>query len=445
MKKLTQKTLIGDQGIALIHTIVSGMGFAWNPTSLDAGIDGFIELREPETERATNCIIQVQSKATEGTWEAETAGSFQFRCDQRDIEYWLGGNAPVVLVCSRPKTQEAYWVSVKEYFTDLASKKACKVVFDKAKDRFDTSSRPGLEKLAIRSDSGLYLGTRPKPELIYSNLLKVSSLPEHYFVAQTDFRTKGEVFAALRELTDKYKIRGEWVLNNKTIFCLHDLSSHPWKHICDAGTIEQMDTADWSETSDDGQQRLFVQLLNACLREKLYRKGVSYSREQDYFFFRATPELTDLDYSYQSRENRTVRSVFKGYRKKLDPSQMSYYRHSAFRGRFIRFGGEWLLQITPTYHYTRDGWLLSRFAGPLTSGMKRLENNQAVHGQVVMWAALLAEQQSLFESVPIIQFTSLEEFTLDVGLSDDAWLKREAVDKRKALEAAPEGEQTRLI
>jgi hypothetical protein len=94
----------------------------------------------------------------------------------------------------------------------------------------------------------------------------------------------------------------------------------------------------------------------------------------------------------------------------------------------------WYLQITPTYHFTRDGERLSRYAPDLLSGIKRLENNQAVHGQVVMWAHLLTGR-SLFDSGPqFLDFAALQQFELGVGLDDDAWIKREDTDKQAALQ-----------
>jgi hypothetical protein len=113
---------------------------------------------------------------------------------------------------------------------------------------------------------------------------------------------------------------------------------------------------------------------------------------------------------------------------------MSYYRHSAFEGRFVRYGTSWYLQITPSYHFTRDGERLSRYAPDLMSGIKRLETNQAVQGQVIMWAHLLTER-SLFDSEPqFLDFGSLAEFDLEAGLDDEAWLKHEDTDKGAALQ-----------
>jgi hypothetical protein len=431
IKKISENDIVGELGINLIQKACLDMGFLWHPTGLEAGIDGYIEIRLDSGE-VTNSIIQVQSKATDRPFEADTPSTFEFRCSAKDLDYWLAGNAPVILVRSRPRTNEAYWVSLKDYFSDLGRRKSAKVIFDKVRDRFDDGAKAALHRLAIPADSGFYLGTRPKPEVVYTNLLELASFPKAYYVAATEYRTPGEIFATLRELTDN--VHGEWILGGKMLTSFHDLSKRPWLEVCDRGSVEELETNEWAQTDDPVRQRQFVQLLNACLRAKLFKKGVKFSRESQCYYFRATQDLSEREYAYQSRENRTSRSVFKGYPKKSDHTQMSYYRHSAFAGRFVRYGTVWYLQITPTYHFTRDGATLSRFAPDLLSGIKRLETNQAVHGQVVMWAHLLTER-SLFDTGPkFLDFSSLVDFSLDAGLDDDAWLKHEDTEKSVALQ-----------
>jgi hypothetical protein len=431
-KKISQNDIVGELGINLVQKLCLEMGFLWHSTGLEAGIDGYIEIRL-ETGEVTNCIIQVQCKATERPFEAETPSTLEFRCSAKDLNYWLAGNAPVILVRCRPRTNEAYWVSLKDYFSDLTLRKSGKVVFDKTRDRFDVTAKSALQRLATPADSGLYLGTHPKPEIIFSNLLELASLPKHYYVAATEYRTPGEVFATLHEFTRI--VHGEWILGSKMLTSFHDLSTQPWTSVCDRGSVEELDTSEWAQTEDPIRQRQFVQLLNACLRSRLYRKSVKFSRESQCYYFRATQDLSEREYAYQSREHKTSRSVFKGYPKKSDHTQMSYYRHSAFEGRFVRYGRTWYLQITPNYHFTRDGERLSRFAPDLLSGIKRLETNQAVHGQVVMWAHLLTDRD-LFDTGPrFLDFASMLEFEVEVGLDDDAWLKHEDTEKSAALRA----------
>lgn len=95
-KRIHQNSLTGQQGFNLIATIVGEMGFLWTPTggSADAGIDGFIEIRQPETGEATNLVVQIQSKATVNRWDNEIETTFEYRWNERDIDYWMQGKPP---------------------------------------------------------------------------------------------------------------------------------------------------------------------------------------------------------------------------------------------------------------------------------------------------------------------------------------------------------------
>ncbi len=130
-KVIAQTTITGQQGVNLVERVVMEMGFVWYPTgSVEAGIDGFIELRDKTSEQVMNTLIAVQSKAVSGEFQNETPSGLDFYCTERDLDYWMKGNVPVVLVVSRPKTNEAYWVSVKDYFRDSERRASRKVHFD---------------------------------------------------------------------------------------------------------------------------------------------------------------------------------------------------------------------------------------------------------------------------------------------------------------------------
>lgn len=174
-KKIHTNSIIGERGINLIERVVLEMGCLWYPTGgVEAGIDGIIEIRDSRTGEVTNSVVQVQSKAASGRFTAETETSFEYLCDERDLEYWLNGNAPVILVRSRPDSNEAYWASIKDRFKDLDTIRARKIFFDKARDRFDINALSDIVRLAIPRDSGIYLAPPPKSEKLYSNLLGVS-------------------------------------------------------------------------------------------------------------------------------------------------------------------------------------------------------------------------------------------------------------------------------
>src|SRR5262249_28968697 len=101
-------------------------------------------------------------------------------------------------------------------------------------------------------------------------------------------------------------------------------------------------------------------------------------------------------------------------------------RHLAFHGRFRRVGGDWFLELTPTYRFTRDGDRLDRFHAERLSGIKRIEGNRAVLSAVLFWADYLSRRRGLFSQTSrVLGFGSLEQFSLPVGIEDAHWSARD--------------------
>ena len=426
-KKVTQQSIIGQQGVNLIEQIVQEMGYIWRPTPiLDVGIDGEIEIRDPTTSEMTNTFIKVQSKATTQRFQAETSNSFEYRCAQKDLEYWLQGNVPIILVVCRPDTDEAYWVSVRDYFSDLATQKTRKVLFDKQRNRFDASCATALKRLALPTDSGIYFAPLQKTEILYTNLLKVTSLAPKIYVAGTNYRTEGSVWREFNLM--EVKIGPEWILTDKKIFSFHKLDEPPFNAICDLETCESFDTREWTDSKDENTKRQFVKLLNKCLREKTRLLGLKFNEAHKHYHFRPTRELRVRKVPYQSSKRRTSREVFKQYMKKSDSSQRAYCRHSAFEGQFLRLGDEWYLEITPTYHFTSDGYSKHNFRDELLQGIKRVERNPDVLGQLLMWENYLSQSTLFSSEYPFLRFGQLVTVDIDTSLPDDVWSKSEEKD-----------------
>lgn len=423
-KMISTSAIIGQRGVALIETLVLKMGFLWHPAgTLEGGIDGHIELRDPATGKLLGSWIAVQSKATERPLPADSADSFKWYCDARDLEYWLKGNLPVVLIVSRPSTAEAYWVSIKHYFSTPQRLKARLVEFDKARDRFDDSAVNQLISLGMRKTAGVYLSPPPRSETLYSNLLTVADFADTIWVADTQHRLPKAIWGELSKLGGD--IGGEWILKEKKIMSFRDLTEFPWNHLCDRGTAESFSSTEWSLSSDRQVQNDFVRLLKQVLAAKL-RPEVRYSPLKDRYFFRATPDLNPRVIRYTSLVQATGRVVFRAYTRKHDPTDVSYYRHSAFEGDFVRYDDSWYLQITPTYFFTWDGQRVDRYHSERLSKMYRIERNQAVLGQVRMWAEYLNRPPDLFTpAYPFLQFGSLLTLPLAWGIDDRGWLERD--------------------
>ena len=443
-KKVTSQSIIGQQGVNHIERIVQKMGYIWRTTSIfDVGIDGEIEIRDPVTGEMTNAIIKVQSKATTKPFQSETANSFEYHCEQKDLDYWLRGNVPIVLVVCRPDTDEAYWVSIRDYFRAPAIQRTRKVLFDKQCDRFDASCAAALKKLTLPKDSGIYFAPLPKTETLYTNLLKVTSLAPKIYVASTNYRKRRAVWDKFYSM--EVKIGPEWILTDKKIFSFHKLDESPFDAICDLGTCESFDTREWASSQDEDTKRQFVQVLNKCLREKTRLLRLEFNKTHKHYHFRPTRDLRGRKVSYQGLKKRSNREVFKQYTKKSNPSQTAYYRHLAFKGHFLRLGDEWYLEITPTYHFTLDGYKRYKFRSELLQGIKRLDRNPAVLGQLFMWADYLSQStQSIFSSeYPFLDFGQLATVDINTSLPDDIWYNSEEEDEVKSLGEA--GNQQELF
>lgn len=432
-KRVLQNSIIGDQGIALIHQRVAEMGFLWHQTGgLEAGIDGYIEIRDLKTGAVFNSIIQVQSKATAGSFAAETPTSFHYICDERDLNYWLSGNAPVILIVSRPSSAEAYWVNLKQYFADVSLRKSRKVLFDKDQSRFDKSARDALAAGACSPDVGLYLSPEPKSETVYSNLLKVAAVPDRIFVAETPYRRSFEIRSEFKKRGEKP--RDEYHLWNKRIVTFHDPAGFPWNELCDAANSESFRTNEWSVSDNRDRQNCFLALLNGALRQKCYRLGLVFNDRLDCFHFRASTDLEPHDVGYRSLQNETTRTVFEGYKAKADPDRTLYYRHSAFQGKFVQVERDWYLTIEPSYVFTSDGFRPFRYHEEYLSGKKRLERNSAVLGSTYFWSQYLTPRPNWFNESDMLEFDTLLSFPIQKGIRDEEWLPGEE-DEGKAIKA----------
>ena len=197
-KTLPRKAHLGRVGVNLIEKIVLEMGSTLTPTGpTEVGIDGFIELFAPASGEPLGTVVAFQSKVVT-TFRNETADSFDYWCDPRDLDYWLRGNTPVILIVSRPSTGEAYWVSVREYFSLPDNASATRVHFVKAQNAFTRNSLRDLINLGRPLDSGLYLPPPPRRECLHSNLLPLEAAPPRIYVGVTEHRHPQAVWSALR-------------------------------------------------------------------------------------------------------------------------------------------------------------------------------------------------------------------------------------------------------
>lgn len=421
-KVVSTQSQIGESGIALIHQRTVEMGFVWRPTTTqDAGIDGQIEMRDPTTGVVAGLLIGVQSKATDRAFANETETGFTFACKAEDIAYWMSGNLPVILICSRPRTKEAYWISIKGFFSDPVKRSSGRLVFDKRTDRFDETARQRLFAVAAPPGTGLHLSAPRIEEQLWSNLMPVR-YPESIYVARTSIWEPGQMHRALAAQGEPHPC--EWVLTNKSILSIHPLDEGPWRSLCEQGTVECFAMDEWA-LADDERQWDFVALMKALLAQKV-RKDLDWSRTKECFYFRAaapgTPGAPDRELVYPSLHKNSSRDVVMSKRTVHHPDRIACVRHSAFAYQFIRLSTRWYLAVEPTYYFTKDGRFLHDNHEKWLAGAFRLEKNQGVLGQLVMWSWYLRQEGDLFNPpYPYLSFGPLETVRCDAGFDEASW------------------------
>ncbi len=417
-KTISHAAKTGDQGIAFIHGVVSRCGLIWveNKGAADVGIDGQIELSDPTSGKAFNRRIFVQSKAGQSRFKNETADSFEFICEEVDLDYWMSGEGPVVLVVSRNGT-EGYWKSIKDYFAETSKRASRRIVFDKTIDRFDESAQSKLLSLK-HLGAGAYLSPIPKRETLFSNLLPVELGFNKLFVARTEVTSQVDFD---RRVGGDFVANG-WALHNGVVASCFDLSLPAFHDNIDQGTVEE-----WSVLEATKNLELYpriTQLLNRLLRNYLDTFDVScIPKSGPLYYFRATywkRRVAERTLKYRSYNQFTSRVVVQSY---SDNPRFPCWKHSAAEISFRTLDSKWHAVIVPTYLFTTDGHTFHEARSERLKKIKSKEKNLAVRGQVRMWADLLHFNQSAFdETAPLINFGNQICTTLPVGVTDEDWL-----------------------
>jgi hypothetical protein len=244
-KSISRQQSIGERGRHLFSERVLAVGLSFHPTGpLDAGIDGFIELRDPQTGevRAQYVLAQLKTK-DDGTFNQESASSFLWSVDHRDLEYWLGSNAPVILVVVRLSDRLMVWKSIQDYFSTPDKRTSRKILFDKTQDALTTSSAPALAALvASFGRPGVMVPAMRAEEEIDTSLLR-TMFPSEVNIGPTD-QTYAEIRWAMLEVEDPPPI--DWILHGKRIITFRDIETALFRDIVEPGTADRLPTLTWA-------------------------------------------------------------------------------------------------------------------------------------------------------------------------------------------------------
>lgn len=393
------------------------MGHIWREKSVsDVGIDGEIELVDRSNDRATGRLLMVQVKSR-SKLDERSDGTFRFTCTEEDLDYWLSGTAPVLLVLVSTDAREAWFKNLEIWFgDDPARRKARTVVFDREDDRFTSAESQHLMDWGLPASAGLYLRPPPHAEVLLSNLLHVDHMAPTVHVVQSSALGWSAINARMRRAG--YPTIDDVVWRGDELWSFRQFDEPPLHALAD-GTPERISTAELAESKSEDDQRLLVRLLNNTLRE-VNREQLRFRRRHRYLYFPASQDLQS--YVVKAGKRGPGRTVFERYLDKATNSRVVYYRHYALQYQFLLLDEGWHLALNPTYHYTIDGDRPSRYGGEYLKTIKRLEGHDAVRNLVKFWAGYLRTKNDLFARPDQrLRFGRLAEFDVDHGIDDKHW------------------------
>lgn len=417
-KRSTESARIERLGVALCHSVVTQMGHIWREKGVDYGIDGEIELIDDG--QVLNRVLWVQSKAQgDGVkFPGETERGFRYLCSQVDIDYWMSGTAPVLLVCSHPESGEAWYKHLPSWFHDAKRRRERSVEFDKELDRFDSPAARNLLTLGVDASSGIYLSPPPRTEILTTNLLSIDHLASHVNFAPSSVRGWADVNARLTKAG--YSFLSDIVIRAGNVYSLRRFDEPPLEVLAD-GPSESLGVDELTDSEDEKDQQLLRWLLNATLKDLTYR-DLRLHPDNGYLYFKAPADGGNKKV-HVTRGRGGGRTVVQRYDPTAGATWLGYTRHYALEFQFVHADDRWYLALTPSYHFTSDGREDFPFSSSQLSTMKRIEGHEAVRSQTTFWSRYLSWSPTLFSSEPDsrLRFGRLATVEVTRGIDDRSW------------------------
>lgn len=436
-KYLAQNVLDGHQGEQLTAARCTAMGFAFHALNrLETGIDGMMELRDPQTQAMLGKWVGVQVKTTRaGSYTAEDDRSFEYLLNPSDLAYWSQSSIPVIIVLVRLDDSTMFWKPVELGRLDEPRR----LDFDKAQDVFGPSAADAIAGLTIEKNRfGTYVPPMLSGEPGHLNLVKIV-LPDEIFVAESPFKSGREAIKEMH-LHDGPK-HYDWVIRDRTFWSFRDPRGTLLEEIVDIGSIEAVETEAVALLDEIDDQNAFIELLRRSVEAQV-SDHLFFDRDSRALGFRSTAPSQKREYVYKSLQNVTSADVVTLIQKEGRDDIM---RHHAFVPRYQRIGDDWYVSVTPTFVFTSDGYRTHPASSIMLAGKKKLEKVGAIRGQFIMWRHLLMASGQLpapslladegdVDMRPRITFESLEPLDLPVTVPEEVWRKEDPEEAERVAE-----------
>ena len=187
--------------------------------------------------------------------------------------------------------------------------------------------------------------------------------------------------------------RFDWAIRGGTFWSFHDPRTSPCREIVDVDQVEAIETSYLAFHEDIDEQNNFAHLLKSALRHQ-FRKDLGWQKKHGLLYFRAHEANQPRRFAYESSKKKTEAEVVNVSRDRKDPARVGFVRHHAFAPRFELLQDQWYLVVSPSYHFTVNGFNSHSFPDALLSGKKRLDNSASLRGQVIMWHRFLSRTET---------------------------------------------------
>ncbi|MEQ9487661.1 MAG: DUF4365 domain-containing protein [Alphaproteobacteria bacterium] len=420
-KKLTDSQVLGEIGEAATRLRFLSIGFQFDCRSrLEAGVDGIAEVMDDGRPLAR--MIAVQVKATKsGKYTSEDDQGFSYLLKNKDLAYWRGSNLPVVIVLYRQSDETFYWQEIPSGFNESERR----LRFDKQKNVLDRDAVDRLAALTVpKAGFGYFVPPLGGGEEALVNILPVI-LPREIFVASTPHTSKK---AASILLDGDEAPRFDWVIRGGSFWSFHDPRTSQCRNIVDLDQVEAVETDFLAFHEEIEEQNNFSYLLKATLKHQVW-DDLCWHKENKLFYFRALKPNQSRTYFYEASKKKTNAVVVNVITSKKEEGRVDFVRHHAFVPRFELLGDQWFLIITPTYHFTTNGFTPHSYPQALLSGKKRMDNSASLRGQVIMWHRFLTKsdfaKDDLFgqqvENYRSLCFDVPPQIALETRVPEDVW------------------------
>src|SRR4029077_2176306 len=105
------------------------------------------------------------------------------------------------------------------------------------------------------------------------------------------------------------RVPGAWTIYEHNLYSLIDPESSKLKKIIDVGGLDRFNATEWAFSANDSKRRLFVQMLNAALREDLWNQGVRFYGDQEVYAFMGSLDEPPKKLKYPNLKLRSTATM----------------------------------------------------------------------------------------------------------------------------------------